>query len=88
MEGFKRNIVVLSASSKESQMKWIRAIQTWRRTNWKDSTVIATYDDDYRALKSIMKQYTLVAQITKNMDLMTLNIKDSNPQYDNSIDGK
>ncbi|KAF1330250.1 hypothetical protein FI667_g5371, partial [Globisporangium splendens] len=65
LKGFKRMTVVLSGSSQQVTFRWIHAIQTWRRRNWRDSVVIQDCDDEAKALRMLMCMHKLELKITK-----------------------
>ncbi|KAF4323441.1 hypothetical protein BBO99_00000020 [Phytophthora kernoviae] len=69
MKQFRRTRVVLGASTPEVQEQWIRALRTWRRRNWKDTAVIAGFDDEAKALRMLMIMYRLDVKLLRFMDL-------------------
>ncbi|GAB9469362.1 hypothetical protein Gpo141_00006641 [Globisporangium polare] len=69
LKGFKRATVLLSGSSQEVAHRWIHAIQTWRRRNWRDSVVIGDYDDECKALRLVMCMYKLEPKMTKPVEV-------------------
>lgn len=69
LKGFRRATVLLSGSSQEVAHRWVHAIQTWRRRNWRDSVVIADYDDECKALRMFMCMYKLEPKLTKATDV-------------------
>ncbi|CAI5718194.1 unnamed protein product [Peronospora destructor] len=66
---FQRTRIVLGASTLEVQEHWIRALSTWRRRNWKDTTVISAFDDEAKALHMMMILYRLECKLLHSTDL-------------------
>ncbi|CAI5729846.1 unnamed protein product [Peronospora destructor] len=66
---FQRTRIVLGASTLEVQEHWIRALSTWRRRNWKDTTVISASDDEAKALHVMMILYRLERKLLHSTDL-------------------
>ncbi|RQM15475.1 hypothetical protein DD237_005910 [Peronospora effusa] len=83
---FRRTRIVLGASTLEVQEQWIRALSTWRRRNWKDTTVISAFDDEAKALHMVMILYRLELKLLRFTDLpmckVNLNLHSSNLIYD------
>ncbi|DAZ94134.1 TPA: hypothetical protein N0F65_010378 [Lagenidium giganteum] len=77
---FKRMTIVLSASSPEAAAEWIRAFQLWRRHNWKDPVYIASYDDEYKALKAMMTVYKLEPKLSRSVEVALRRVELCSPQ--------
>ncbi|KAG7394501.1 hypothetical protein PHYBOEH_005080 [Phytophthora boehmeriae] len=86
MKQFRRTQIVLGASTPEVQDQWIRALRTWRRRNWKDTAVIAGFDDEAKALRMLMIMYRLDVKLLRFMDLTlrkdNMDLKLCGPTYD------
>lgn len=67
LKGCRRATVLLSGSSPDVARRWVHAIQTWRRRNWRDSVVIADYEDEYKALRLFMTMHRLEPKITRTV---------------------
>ncbi|CEG40616.1 hypothetical protein L915_06356 [Plasmopara halstedii] len=80
--------IVLSASTPETQGQWIHALRTWRRRNWKDTAVIAAFEDEAKALRVMMIMYHLEFKLLRTTDrtLSKTNIESgsSDPIYGGS----
>ncbi|GMF17796.1 unnamed protein product [Phytophthora fragariaefolia] len=83
---FQRMRIVLGASTPEVQDQWIRALRTWRRRNWKDTAVIAAFDDEAKALRMVMLMYRLELKLLRSTDL-TLRKVSVDPQMSDPIYG-
>ena len=69
IQHFRRTRIVLGASTPEVQGHWIRALNTWRRRNWKDTTVISAFDDEAKALRMLMIMYRLELKLLRFTDM-------------------
>lgn len=69
LKQFRRMRVVLGASTPEVREQWIQALRTWRRRNWKDTAVIAAFDDEAKALRMLMIMYRLDMKLLRFTDL-------------------
>lgn len=69
LKQFRRARVVLGASTPEVREQWIQALRTWRRRNWKDTAVIAAFDDEAKALRMLMIMYRLDMKLLRFTDL-------------------
>ncbi|TYZ60560.1 hypothetical protein PybrP1_006517 [[Pythium] brassicae (nom. inval.)] len=67
LKGCRRATVMLSGSSPDVARRWVHAIQTWRRRNWRDSVVIADFEDEYKALRLFMTMHKLEPKITRTV---------------------
>lgn len=65
LKGFRRATVLLSGSTPDVARRWVHAIQTWRRRNWRDSVVIADFEDELKALRLFMGMHKLEPKITR-----------------------
>ncbi|KAG2777011.1 hypothetical protein JG687_00017059 [Phytophthora cactorum] len=83
---FRRTRIVLGASTPETQDQWIHALRTWRRRNWKDTAVIAAFDDEAKALRMVMIMYHLELKLLRFTDL-TLRKVNMDPQSSDPIYG-
>lgn len=61
--------IVLGASTVVAQGQWIHALRTWRRRNWKDTTVIAAFEDEAKALRVMMIMHRLKLKLLRSTDL-------------------
>ncbi|OWZ22089.1 hypothetical protein PHMEG_0003255 [Phytophthora megakarya] len=82
---FRRTRIVFSASTPETQDQWIHALRTWRRRNWKDTAVIAAFDDEAKALRALMIMYRLELKLLRFADLslrkVSMDPQSSDPIY-------
>ncbi|GMF29339.1 unnamed protein product [Phytophthora lilii] len=83
---FRRTRIVLGASTPEVQEQWISALRTWRRRNWKDTAVIAAFEDEAKALRMMMIMYRLELKLLRSTDL-TLRKVSMDPQVSDPIYG-
>jgi hypothetical protein len=74
LKHFRRLKVVLSASTAELAAEWIRALQTWRRRNWKDSVMLGG-DDELFALRMVMIMYRLDPKLLNPADVTTASLR-------------
>ncbi|EEY69216.1 uncharacterized protein PITG_05420 [Phytophthora infestans T30-4] len=84
---FRRTRIVLGASTPETQEQWIKALRTWRRRNWKDTAVIAAFEDEANALRMMMLMYRLELKLLRFTDL-TLRKVNMDPHPSDPIYGE
>ncbi|RLN80573.1 hypothetical protein BBJ28_00000170 [Nothophytophthora sp. Chile5] len=89
LKQFKRTRVVLSASTPEVQNEWINALRTWRRRNWKDTAVLAGFDDEAKVLRMVMIMYRLELKLLRFTDLTLRKVgmgpEQSGSTYDDDV---
>ena len=90
---FRRTRIILGASTPEVQYKWLRALNTWHRRNWKDTTVISAFDDEAKALRMLMIMYRLELRLLRVTDLMLRKMNmsprsSSDLTYDDAVGAK
>jgi hypothetical protein len=86
IQHFRRTRLVLGASTPEVQEQWIHALRTWRRRNWKDTAVIAAFEDEANALRTVMTMYHLELKLLRFTDL-TLRKVSVDPQLSDPLAG-
>lgn len=69
LKHFRRLKVVLSASTPELAEQWVRALQTWRRRNWKEPVALGG-DDEPFALRMVMIMYRLEPKLLRQAELL------------------
>lgn len=85
IQQFRHTRIMLGASTPETQGQWISALRTWRRRNWKETAVIAAFDDEDKALRMMMIMYRLELKLLRCTDL-TLRKVNMDPQVSDPID--
>ncbi|KAE8914211.1 hypothetical protein PF005_g8861 [Phytophthora fragariae] len=81
---FRRARIVLGASTPETRDQWIQALRTWRRRNWKDTAVIAAFEDEAKALRMTMIMCRLELKLLRFTDLTLRKVNVSDPVYDDA----
>lgn len=79
LQHFRRLRVVLSASTPELAAQWVRALQTWRRRNWKDSVALGG-DDELLALRMVMIMYRLDPKVLRPEDVTAASLRKLEPE--------
>ncbi|TMW63300.1 hypothetical protein Poli38472_002241 [Pythium oligandrum] len=89
MTQFKRQTIILSASTPRLVDEWMRALYAWRRRNWKEGVVFSDHEDEFAVLRMMMHMYRLELRITRDLDMTIrkVTMTPEEPEEQDNADG-